>query len=348
MPSASMVLALIALRLTTGVAHAATLAPDSRTSVGRLAMHRDAAEPTRPSKGRDHGKAPAPVPPKARGPAAPTHTSKGATGAAADSEDIETAEVSDVADDALYSDAYAQIDRTLDQLTARVTRRGAFNAIIVHRNHLGMLRAPFQDFLGFDGGSLKIGLGLRYGLLDTLDIGVLRLNGTVEVFDTYELDARYQAMRQEKHGIDVAVRGGVTWFAQPRAQRDAHGFMLQFLMSRVILDRIVVGGGVLYHSQSSSPTKNARDARGSTAVMGLLELRVTDLWAFDMEISETLAGYRGKFPIMTVGPRLITNRHTFAVVLSNSQYITADGLVANSNRASIKDWVLGFNITREI
>jgi hypothetical protein len=44
--------------------------------------------------------------------------------------------------------------------------------------------------------------------------------------------------------------------------------------------------------------------------------------------------------------KIITNRHTFALIFSNSQYITADGLVANTNRG-IHDVILGFTITRE-
>jgi hypothetical protein len=47
-----------------------------------------------------------------------------------------------------------------------------------------------------------------------------------------------------------------------------------------------------------------------------------------------------------VALKIITNRHTFAIIFSNSQYITADGLVANTSKG-IHDAILGLTITRE-
>jgi hypothetical protein len=42
---------------------------------------------------------------------------------------------------------------------------------------------PMGDMMGFDIGAMKIGLRLRFGILDRLDVGLLRLNGTFYRFE---------------------------------------------------------------------------------------------------------------------------------------------------------------------
>ena len=59
-----------------------------------------------------------------------------------------------------------------------------------------------------------------------------------------------------------------------------------------------------------------------------------------------MAGHHAKYPVLSSALKIITNRHTFALIFSNSQYITADGLVDNTSRG-IHSLILGFTITRE-
>ena len=245
-----------------------------------------------------------------------------------------------------FGDAYPQMDRVLDHYTGRTARQGNFETLIGHRNWEGLLRAPARDFLGFDGYALKIDLGVRYGILDRLDVGILRQNRTFERYTTWEFDVRYQLLSQATQKLDVALRLGIDLFSHP--EKNASGFFAQLLVSRLILNRFILGGGVLYSGSSSGQNKRDTDAGSSFALMLQADVRVLEWLSLAFEITPGLAGYQQPYPCITFGPRIITNRHTFSVVISNTQYVTADGIVANTYRSSFKDWLLGFMITREI
>jgi hypothetical protein len=58
-----------------------------------------------------------------------------------------------------------------------------------------------------------------------------------------------------------------------------------------------------------------------------------------------MAGYCSKNPTFSAGVKLLTARHTFAVVCGNTTYLTADGYIANTDRPWSK-LTLGFHITR--
>ncbi len=262
-------------------------------------------------------------------------------------ETVETVEVVDVTEveDDFYGEAYPVLDRAFEVHNGRLLRQGTWGVVITHRNSAPIRREPFHEFLGFDGGSLKIALGVRYGLLDGFDLGVLRMNGTVEPFDTYELDGRLRLLERQSHGVDLALRGGVSWFSNE--DNNAAGYFAQLLGSTVVAERLTVGAAVLHHSDSTNEKKTRDDDKASVALAGLLEARLGDWWAVDLEAAANVAGYHSTIPIFTFGPKIITNRHTFSFILTNSQYMGADGIVANTPRAP-KRWILGFNIIREI
>jgi hypothetical protein len=280
-----------------------------------------------------------------------------APGPDADVETVESADVTPVTTDGVetsadtatwYGEAWPMFDRVIDAYTGRVSRKGTFNTLISHRNNGGFARAPFDSLFGFDAGLLKIGLGLRYGIIDGLDAGVFRMNGTYEIFDTYEFDLRYQFFKQDKFGIDMALRAGFSWFASPGDNKDSAAPFISLLLDRVIANRVLVGFSILYHQNSSGPRKNSQDSSASMGLQLYTDVRLTEGLALALEFTQPLAGYHEFNPNVTFGPRFITNRHTFAIVLSNTQYYDADGIVTGNSRTSIRDWVLGFNITREL
>ncbi|HET6347368.1 MAG TPA: DUF5777 family beta-barrel protein, partial [Myxococcota bacterium] len=267
-------------------------------------------------------------------------------------ESIESADVQ-VADeggggDDLYGDAWPVFDRIIDGYTAKTVRKGTLNTLIAHRNSAAWSNDPTHRFFGFDGGSLKVALGLRLGLTDHLDFGALRMNGTAEAYDTYEFDVRYHFLRQEKSGLDMAVRAGITWFFHNEGVKDAAGALLQVLMSRIIKHRLILGGGLLYHTSSSGPAKSPLDSKSSTAVMVFADIRFFEWMSLSAEYTQALAGYHVENACIAMATRFITNRHTFSIVLSNTQWMTADGIITNSARSGLSNYILGFNITREI
>jgi hypothetical protein len=258
-----------------------------------------------------------------------------------------------------YGKGFPEPVRILALPTARTVRKGGFDFVIDHRASQAIYnkdsKHPWADmgnnFLGFDG-PLQVGLGLRYGVIDNLDVGIYRAGTSAT--DTYELDFRYRALTQDVAGIDVGVRGGVTWFSQPNTS-DAHGFYGQILASRLLLNRVLITAGWLYHSNSTNDTKyniasesktGLGDKAWSTAGAVGIEARLAAPVALDAELVSCVAGYCSKNPAFSAGVKYLTSRHTFALVCGNTQYLTADGYLTNTDRPWSK-LVIGFNITRE-
>jgi hypothetical protein len=138
----------------------------------------------------------------------------------------------------------------------------------------------------------------------------------------------------------------VTWFVQPDMS-DAVGFSGQLLADRVFLDQLLVAAGFLFHSESSNDRKTLDDDAYSGAVAGLLEWRFIDMLALNAEMAANVFGYGSKWPAFAFAFEIVTYRHTFALVFSNTQYVTTDGIVAGSWRG-FDELVFGFQITREI
>lgn len=304
----------------------------------------------------NHRPPPPPPPPTPAEPisraqvAAPKQPPAATAAAPADEEVIEAADVvvgpKKPGPETWWGDSWPAWDRVVDAMTARTVRKHTFGTLISHRNYGGFTQRPFHSLFGFDSGLLKVGLGVRFGILNDLDVGILRFNGTSEVFNTYEMDARYNILSQNKFGVDLALRVGLSWFEQYH-HSDALGAFVQLLLDRLLFNRVLVGGGLLFHSNSSGPKKSSSDTNSSAALQVYADYRIYDGMSFATELTQNIAGYHLKAPVVTFGPRFITNRHTFSIVLSNSQYTGADGIVTGSDR-SFGKWVLGFNITREL
>jgi len=325
-----------------------TLGAESSTE-GSAEKTQPAAESTEATPKPSEAEAPVPVPAPAPAPA-PAPVAKPAE---SDIEVLsEVVDLNETQDPAAgwYGKAFPEPVRILALPTARAVRKGGFDFIIDHRSGAAIYdkdsKQPFADmwnnFLGLDSG-IQVGLGLRYGVIDNLDVGMYRAGSSRT--DTYELDARYQALHQEDMGIDLAARAGVTWFSQPNAE-DAHGFYGQLLATRLIANRILVSAGWLYHSNSTNNTKYNQDKKWSTAGALGVEARLAAPVAIDAELVSCVAGYCSKNPAFSAGVKYITSRHTFALVCGNTQYITADGYLTNTDRQWSK-LVIGFNITRE-
>jgi len=243
-------------------------------------------------------------------------------------------------------DSYAKDERGVNSPTAATTQRGQLLVLIMHRARQSFTEDTCRDYFGLDAGGLKIGLGLRYGLIDRMDMGALRLNGTAETFDTYEFDLRYRFLDQEENYLDTAIRSGISWFRQPD-EEDAIGSFWQLLATRRCGKRFLFGTGFLYHSDSSGDLKSNDDDDASMAVLGLMEFRLMPWLAWDAELTGNVSGYSETEPAVSSSLKLFTYGHTFSLVVSNTQYVGADGLVTNAWR-EWNDLILGFNITRQI
>lgn len=247
-----------------------------------------------------------------------------------------------------FGEGYTEHNRILALPTARTLRKDGWEFLIDHRASSAFHGKTWTDtahsFGGLDG-SLSVGLALRYSILGMADIGVYRVGGFP--WDTYEFDGRVQVMKQEAAGIDVAVRAGVTWFAQPKKE-DASGFFGQLIADRVLWNRLLVGTGVMFHSNSSTTNgiKYKQDKEYSLAIPAFAELRLYGSLGLALEVVSTVAGFYSKYPAYSAGIKYFTNRHTFAFVVGNTADLTADGYITNS-QIGFRDSVIGFNLTRE-
>jgi hypothetical protein len=246
---------------------------------------------------------------------------------------------------------YPRIERAVNVMNARTTRARALNFLVDHRTWQPFQTNSFQDWVGFDAGSLKIGLSLRYGILDNLEVGAQRLSNGPDQYDTYQFDVKYWALHAERHFVDVAARAGATWYSE--AQRpDSGGGFAQLIVSRSLREYLWLSSGLYYHSNATNENrldKNLQRPSGQAYALAIpvaLEVRLQTFLAWDAEASFNVAGYHAKYPVLSTAFKIISNRHTFALIMSNSQYITADGLVANTDRG-VHDLIVGFTITRE-
>ena len=250
---------------------------------------------------------------------------------------------------AWYGASFPTPVRILALPTARAHRAGGWELVIDHRSTSPIYDSSsshsgadlWNSFAGLDS-PIRVGLGFRYGVIDDLDLGLYRA-GSART-DTYEFDARYQVLHQASMGIDLALRGGVTWFSQPNA-KDAKGFYGQLLASRLLVNRVLLSAGAFYHSNSTNDTKFNQDKAWSLAFGGGAEVRVAAPLAIDAELLSCTAGYCSKNPTFSAGIKYITSRHTFAVVCGNTQYLTADGYITNTD-SKWSRMSIGFNITR--
>lgn len=256
-------------------------------------------------------------------------------------------EIEDISDNQyLHQEAFPVLDRAVNVMTGRTIRKNAILIVIDHRLRESLTENSFHNLLGFDAGGLKVGLGLRYGLFDNWDVGVYRINGTTEIFDTYEFDFRHQLLSQTSSPIDLAVRAGASLFTQADFE-DGSGFFGQLLFNHLVNNRINLGSGLLYHSNSSNSEKSNTDQHHSLAIPAYLEIRLKPSMVWNVEIVANISGYKSSRAVFSTAWKFITHRHSFALLLSNTQYISADGIVTNSH-TGLNDLIIGFYITREI
>jgi hypothetical protein len=246
------------------------------------------------------------------------------------------------------SSEFPRIDRVINVQTAHTTRRHAFLFTVDHRAWQTFTERPMGNLLGFDVGAMKIGLGLRFGIFDHLDFGLLRLNGTLADFnvDTYDFDGKYHLLRQASHHVDLAVRAGVTWFNVADGP-DRSAFFTQLLVNRELSRRVRIGSGLLHHTDSYNDTKKPSDLKHSTAVPATIEVRVLRWLALNGEVAAAFHGYGSEFPAFSTSAKVLTHRHTFSLIFSNTQYLGPSGIVTGSARGA-GGLIFGFTIAREL
>lgn len=241
---------------------------------------------------------------------------------------------------------HTRVERGLVVPAPRTTRKGTLSYLIEHRNRIPVDDEPFDNFLGFDGGGLKVGLGLYYGLTDNADIGLYRLNGTSESFDTYQFTCRIRWLSEKTAAFDSAILAGTSLFTVPD-EDDDWGVFLGGLFGKSLTDKIYCSLGLLHHANSTAEGKTANDEEGSSAMLGSFHYRLSDRLFLVGDFSQPFEGYESVSGLWAAGLKYVTHGHSFSFIGSNSQYMGLDGLAAGTSKKD-DDVLLGFAITREL
>ena len=242
-------------------------------------------------------------------------------------------------------ETYAVADRAFSVQYPRLPPQGSLILSIDHRAFQPMDEKPFSSLLGFDSGNLTIGLGVRYSLLDSLDIGVERYNATVTDYDTYEFNSRFQLLAEDRGLADIAIGGGLTWF-DAESLSDEYGGMAEVLIGRTLFGKLYVTSGVMYHSRPAVMTGTEDVPHYSAAVLATANLLVMERVALVTEWSIPVAGAWEGSPAWSAGPKVYSFGHTFSLVVSNAHDISDDRLAAGSTRWNHP--IFGFTITRQL
>lgn len=236
-------------------------------------------------------------------------------------------------------------DRAFTIPYPRPVERGRYLISIDHRTFQPLDENPGGSLLGFDSGNLKIGLGVRRGILDELDAGLARFNGTTDDIDAYEFDGRYELTGENDGMADLAVVAGFAWFDGASGTND-FPFFMKVIAGKTVWKRAYASAGIAHHALSRAPGKTAGDDDYSAAAVATFEAALRPSVSLATECSFPIAGFDAGAPAWSVGAKFRTHGHAFSVLLSNTQNISSDGIVAGSDR-----WghpVVGFTITRKI
>jgi hypothetical protein len=245
----------------------------------------------------------------------------------------------------------ALLTRGLALPNATLAPAGTFQFSIDHR-----ARAPVndrdywyqnlgEDFLGLDRGGFKIGLSLRYSLKDWLDVSVLRVNGTMEEFDTYEFISRVRLLSKENAGFNLVAGAGLDWFQQPIVEDAVAGLVTLALDTKEFYG-VEAGEVMMMSFDSSGPNKSNLDDPMSVAIGGHLRYSFTPGVSAQVEGAFTAMGYAESHSYLAAGMSFRTVGHIFTLLLTNTQYLTVDALTTGAYMPTDKP-MLGFTIVRD-
>jgi hypothetical protein len=144
--------------------------------------------------------------------------------------------------------------------------------------------------------------------------------------------------------LDLAIDAGFTLFDQA-PHGVASGVFAAPLLGKSFIDRVYCAGGVLYHSNSTFSIKTTKDSDESLCLPLLISVRAVAGLSVLTEWYFPMAGYSAGSPAYAFGFKYATWRHSFSLLLTNSQYTTVDGTVSGSDR--MNNPVLGLEIVRK-
>src|SRR5213593_180759 len=237
---------------------------------------------------------------------------------------------------------------------------GSWEFFVGHRFFQDTKNAGLAGLFGFDS-SATVAFGVRAGITDRLNVGVLRTNN----FRTISLNSAFQISRQSATTpVTLQLRGGVdgkqnfglyskddpdsSLFGVPRQ----YSPFIQLVATRTFHDRVSVTAIPIFAFNTRDETQQFGRTFGSdhndTVSLGIgTGIRFLPTISLVVEYVPRLWGYRGEgtdYNGVSVGLQKSTFRHTFELVVSRQLVLTPVQVAYQGH----DKFHIGFNIYRKL
>ena len=239
-------------------------------------------------------------------------------------------------------------------------RGGSWEFFVGHRFFQDIKQAGLGGLFGFDSAA-TVAYGVRAGITDRLNVGVLRTNN----FRTISLNSAFQISRQSATTpVTLQLRGGVdgkqnfgiyskndpdsSLFEVPRQ----YSPFIQLVTTRTFNDRVSITAIPIFAFNTRDETQQFGRTFGSdhndTVSLGIgTGIRFLPTVSLVGEYVPRLWGYRGEgtdYNSVSIGLQKSTFRHTFTLVFSR-QLVLTPAQVAYQGHDKFH---IGFNIYRKL
>jgi cytochrome c oxidase subunit 2 len=244
--------------------------------------------------------------------------------------------------------------------TARVPRsRGAFR--VTHRFTRPLGQGDFgdlaSDFFAFDS-SAEVGMGVRFGLTDTLQLGLYRTSDrTIQVFAQQELVRAGDAFPLTAAllaGIEGEDNMGLSDEAEGTTPEHNYSPAVSLVLSRALGSRTMAYVVPTFVGNTNPHPPRSDDGGESSVLVGLgLRVRLGTKTYVSAEASPRIAGFRptrgdgrDSAPLLAFAFERRLGGHVFQISAQNATG-TTPAQVARAQDNLTNDWYLGFRISRK-
>ncbi|MCB9220079.1 MAG: hypothetical protein H6610_11555 [Ignavibacteriales bacterium] len=228
--------------------------------------------------------------------------------------------------------------------TTETLQKGDIEFEIAHR-FLPTINDGAKALYGFDGPA-NIKLSLGYAISDNFVATVARTN----VDDNILIKGKYQFFQLDNSFLpfQLAGEGGLAWNSDPIGREPSNNMNFQYygqlIFNTLIEKKLGIGlvPSYIYNSHIYCPEKEYSFTFGTN-----IQYYISDLVNVLAEWNPTVSGFRHTYNSLNFGAELETGGHFFKIIFSNNsnlsptQYLTGADLPI-----TIKNWRIGFNITR--
>lgn len=259
---------------------------------------------------------------------------------------------------------------------------GHFHWRIVHVAREAWYEDTATNLLGLDD-SVKIGLQIGYGIMDRLDVNLIRTNGrTLQVgttgkpvnMDYYDLLFKYRVFDQfDGAPADVSVVAGTTVMLRNYTHSDLSLDAMVVVERNLFADRLRLGVGLVHAglsgyepiaqigpgtkplpdeydaavAQGTAPDE--RPANSTTSVSLTLKIALSERWQLFGETILPTGGWRTHAgPGTVAGFKFNTHTHEYSFYFSNTANVSFNNIIAGGADHFTNLPVFGFAITAHL